>query len=252
MGLDIYAGTLVRYYTRNWKTANQQFCEANGFGYQQIRANNTPAPPVEDVLEGVNNWEKQLVEVLHNSGVPSAEVWEEDNEKPYYTSKPDWDALNALLLYAASKILGDAFPKEFKKNTDIFEHPLMKKMYKDNNVQGWSLFNGICYWLPINDSVMFHFPLPNGAEADIAAVKLLKNELMKINEIGWNVNRETIIGWSGTEGYPVDFVINNGKIEQRQSNDVYDTESLAKFAFSLLWEAAEFSEKEKVPIILDF
>ena len=30
MGLDIYAGTLTRYYTNNWKTVAQQFAELMG------------------------------------------------------------------------------------------------------------------------------------------------------------------------------------------------------------------------------
>ena len=37
MGLDIYAGTLIRYYARNWKTVSQQFAEANGIDFQTIR-----------------------------------------------------------------------------------------------------------------------------------------------------------------------------------------------------------------------
>ena len=32
MGLDIYAGTLTRYYSHNWKTAVQQWAEENGYG----------------------------------------------------------------------------------------------------------------------------------------------------------------------------------------------------------------------------
>lgn len=30
MGLDIYAGTLTRYYSHNWKTITQQLSEENG------------------------------------------------------------------------------------------------------------------------------------------------------------------------------------------------------------------------------
>lgn len=32
----------------------------------------------------------------------------------------------------------------------------------------------------------------------------------------------------------------------------YDTESLAKFAFSIFWKAAKFSLEERVPILMDF
>ena len=31
MGLDIYAGTLTRYYAHNWKSAVQQWAEENGY-----------------------------------------------------------------------------------------------------------------------------------------------------------------------------------------------------------------------------
>ena len=252
MGLDIYAGTYTRYYARNWKTVNQQFCEANGYEYHQIRADNSPPPPAEEVMAAVSNWEEQLVTVLKNSGVPSAESWEENNEKPYYTSKPDWDALNALLLYTASRLLAEDFPKEFPKNFDIYKHPLILEIINSERINSWSLFKGVCHWIPINDSIMFGFPLANGVNADIAAVALLKNELLKINELGWNADRETILSWAETEGYPCDGEMNGNKIENLQINEVYDTESLAKFAFSILWEAVEFAEKERVPIILDF
>ena len=36
MGLDIYAGTLTRYYSHNWKTITQQLAEENGWGFQKI------------------------------------------------------------------------------------------------------------------------------------------------------------------------------------------------------------------------
>ena len=34
MGLDIYAGTLTRYYSHNWKTVVQQWAEENGYIFQ--------------------------------------------------------------------------------------------------------------------------------------------------------------------------------------------------------------------------
>ncbi|MBR4086109.1 MAG: hypothetical protein IKK33_17720 [Lachnospiraceae bacterium] len=49
MGLDIFAGTLSRYYMRNWKTATQQFCEENGLQYSQIH----PMDKVENKASGV-------------------------------------------------------------------------------------------------------------------------------------------------------------------------------------------------------
>ena len=36
MGLDIYAGTLTRYYSHNWKTVVQQWAEENGYAFNRI------------------------------------------------------------------------------------------------------------------------------------------------------------------------------------------------------------------------
>ena len=36
MGLDIYAGTLTRYYSHNWKTVVQQWAEENGYSFNCI------------------------------------------------------------------------------------------------------------------------------------------------------------------------------------------------------------------------
>ena len=33
MGLDIYAGTLTRYFTRNWKTHVQKMAEIKGYKF---------------------------------------------------------------------------------------------------------------------------------------------------------------------------------------------------------------------------
>ena len=38
MGLDIYAGTLTRYYSHNWKTVVQQWAEENGYAFTPTRS----------------------------------------------------------------------------------------------------------------------------------------------------------------------------------------------------------------------
>ena len=41
-------------------------------------------------------------------------------------------------------------------------------------------------------------------------------------------------------------------IEEAHKHMAYNTESLAKFAFSILWQAAEFSLEHGVVIVYDF
>ena len=116
MGLDIYAGTLTRYYTQNWKTAVQQFGEAHGIPVQIIRANPEEHPADEaEVLERVTEWRKHI---LNGLGITEPPLWNEDaNQTPYYTDKPDWDGITALQLFVLAKMFGQKKGAE-KKGED--------------------------------------------------------------------------------------------------------------------------------------
>ena len=90
MGLDIYAGTLTRYYAHNWKTAVQQWAEENGYTFNRITPDGDPADdgealsPVE-VQAVVENWRDQILAAIAQPGQVPYAPWPEDNERPYYT-----------------------------------------------------------------------------------------------------------------------------------------------------------------------
>ncbi len=255
MGLDIYAGTYTRYCARSWKTKMQQFCEANGINYSLTTAHDVPED-IESLTgqieEDVNAWMQQLVNVLRNSDIEKAEVWREDNNKDYYTDKPDWDAFGALLLTASAKALKEDVPIECPKGMDYFGHEFVEKA-SEEIFKGWSLFGGVFYYIPIEDNFAFQYPLVNGETVAIGTVEGLKQELWAINKVCWNVSEETVLEWLTTEGYPSDgYVDASGEYHQEQAHAVYQTDSLAKFAFAVLWQAVIFAEKERVMIIFDY
>lgn len=255
MGLDIYAGTLSRYYMRNWKTITQKFCEDNGLQYSQMHPTDYEEEKgtATETEEVVKVWQEQLINALKSSGAEGVKMWQEDYDtKPYYTNKPDWDALGALLLFAAGKLLKVRSPKDYKKNTDY--HAVLKIMGIDKtSYKQWSLFSDVCHYLPIEDRLVFKYPLPNGQESMLSTVACLKYELTKINEAGWQADEATILDWINTEGYPAEGQISgHGLLPFFPKCKVYSTESLAKFAFSILWQAVMFAEKEQVTIVLDY
>lgn len=201
----------------------------------------------------VKQWQEQLVNALKCSGVEKAKVWQDDwDTKPYYTHKPDWDAYGALLLYATGKLLKVRSPKDYKKNTDY--HAVLKVMgIYGTSYRQWSLFNNVCHYVPIADRLVFKYPLPDGRESMLSTVACLKYELEKINEAAWKADEATILDWVNTEGYPAEGQIGgNGLLRLLPKRKVYSTESLAKFAFSILWQAVKFAEKEQVTILLDY
>lgn len=252
MGLDIYAGTLTRYYTHNWKTAAQQFAEANGMKFQTIRCQPDPNEElsVDEIKKIVTQWRDNIINGL---GLEPKPLWNEDYDvTPYYTDKIDWDALSALLLYIASKYSDKEVPETIEKGVDIYEHPIVKE-FVETKAFRLTLFDGNGWWLPIRQNIMFDYVLPNSEESPLTTSALLLAELERYNSFEWNADRNTIISWSTTEGYPADATFSKEAGYKRGTiHKVYNTESLAKFAFSILWQAAEFSLEHGVVIVYDF
>lgn len=258
MGLDIYAGTLTRYYTHNWKTAVQQWAEENGYTFSKITPDGETVQEEDlnpaEVQEAVESWRDQLLTAITPEGRDPYAGWPEGSEKPYFTDKPDWEAFEALLLYGACRIYGEPVPPSFSKRGQYEDFPIAKRIEEDEKIN-WSLYSGVTWWLPLEDSFYFQGPLPTDDIALIATAGALTAELKKINELGWQADEDTIWQWSETEGYPADAeraADGTLSVENIPEQTQYDTESLAKFAFSILWKAAKFSLEQRVPILMDF
>lgn len=256
MGLDIYAGTLTRYYSRNWKNIIQQWAEENGYTYNRITpygesGSNEEGPSPAEVQAAVESWRDQILAAIAQPGQPPYTPWPEDNEKPYYTDKPDWDALGAMLLVAACHTYGKPVPPTVEKDWDFWEHPLIARLAADEE-RVWSLFREAAWWLPLADSFLFQGPLPTKDSAVICTVGGLRKELEKLNQLAWRADEDTILGWAYTEGYPADRTVDSDGQVDIAEHTQYDTESLAKFSFSIFWRAMRFSEEQQVPILLDY
>ena len=163
MGLDIYAGTLTRYYSHNWKTVVQQWAEENGYSFNRITPDGEPADDEElsptEVQAAVEDWRDQILNAISQPGQPPYAPWPENNEKPYYTDKPDWDAFGAMLLVAACHTYEEPVPPTVEKDWNFGEHPLVARLGSDEE-RVWSLFRGATWWLPLADSFLFQAPLP--------------------------------------------------------------------------------------------
>ena len=127
-------------------------------------------------------------------------------------------------------------------------------MQADENMN-WSLFTGAVWWLPLEECFVFRAPLPTGDEAVLGTAGTLLAELKRINELSWQADEKEICAWSRTEGYPAEAEVGQGGVLTKQNipaHTRFDTESLAKFAFSILYQAARFSLAQRVPVLLDY
>lgn len=253
MGLDLYAGTLTRYYTQNWKTVTQQWAEQGGMAFSRISpgGEGEDLPDVDETEEAVSDWRDSVLTALARPDQPPFLPWEENNYAPYYTEKPDWDAFGALLLYAACQKYGLEVPKVIPKGWDFQQHDIIRQAFEDEELT-WTLFGGVEWWLPMDGYFSFRGGSPAGHEINIGTTDVLQAELERINELGWQADQDMILSWSKTEGYPADGEMIDGQYRPTGEHTEYNTESLAKFAFSIFYQAVLFAKENHLPLLMDY
>ncbi len=255
MGLDIYAGTVTRYYARSWKTVSQQMAEKLGYGYQVFRPNENPDDAETDISaiqQAAETWSCEISQQLCEAFELGCQPWEENNEKDYYTDKPDWLAYECLLLFAACLIYDEPFPETVKKGEDLFEHELVKRAMNDSALRSWSLFSNAEWWLPHDDCYVVNGRVPNGTQIVISSTATLSAELQAINSRTWQADSLTILSWLKEEGYPSDGYVKDGKYISTGENTEYNALSLVRFAFAVMYKSVLFSQENRVPVILDY
>ncbi len=249
MGLDIYAGTLTRYYSRTWKTVAQQFAEANGIEFQTMyieEQGDIPTP--ESIQDDMQDFANQIAEALDDGQT----AWQESLDIGYYTDKPDWQAFGALILHTASIYYKVEAPKTIMSDEDIFEQELVARALNDEEVN-MPLLNDCEWWLPFKGDDGFMCNLPDNREMHVSTIDVLVRMLDKINERSWQADEETILSWSKTEGYsgePIDITDENLEIADKV--ETHSIDSLAKFAFSIFYQGAKFAKENNVPLLLDY
>ncbi len=261
MGLDIYAGTLTRYYSHNWKNIVQQTAEANGQKCVMLDEHGDEIKAVEDKAEIMEirdiicQWVEYLAKALGQFVTPLPHpLWDEMNERDYFTDKPDCEAFGALLMFLACHIQNCPLPEYVETGWDFFDDPIAKnsKMLATDS----SLLSNVTLWLPIPTYSIFVTNLPNGQEAHVSSLQMLKRELEELNQKTWKADEATILSWRNDKYYiPIKRKVSElvfGLVFSKKQGDRYRTEELAQSAFSILYQAVNFAIEQDVPLLLDY
>ena len=81
----------------------------------------------------MEEWRDQILAAISQPNQPPYTPWLENNEKPYYTDKPDWDAFSAMLLVAACRTYEEPVPPTVEKDWNFMEHPLVARLASDED-----------------------------------------------------------------------------------------------------------------------
>ncbi|MDP9427096.1 MAG: hypothetical protein M3P37_13995 [Actinomycetota bacterium] len=114
MGLDVYAGTLTRYYSDDWETVWARHAREAGMQSMTVRVDE------RGVREVQRRNPKEGRDVLASPGNPRLD-WDERVTRPYFTDKPDCNGYAALMLHAAHAMRPDlgrpeAVPEDWRED----------------------------------------------------------------------------------------------------------------------------------------
>jgi hypothetical protein len=243
VGLDVYVGSLTRYYLQDWQTVVQQAGTAAGMQVQVVRTEPVADDQVtdpEEVLGAVAAWCEGLGQAL---GV--ACEWPESADSPYWTDKPDWDGYGAVMLAAAYDERPDLRPTgaglfRRKASSDPprdFGEARAYQAASANPTRYPSLLGGAEWWLPIGPaSGSWAAPRLSGEVTRMSTVGSLGSELVELAQRTGLLNgmdREDIL-------------------QRGVSSSDAPLEEVAPFGLALLLGLAERALLHRQPLLLDY
>jgi hypothetical protein len=237
MGLDVYVGSLTRYYRGDWETVVQRYARERGLKFQVVRpsgANEDCVPDAEEIRATVLAWREMLSDEL-GEHLDEPLDWDETAESPYFTDKPAGDCYSSLLLWAAYS----EHPELIRPETCIESWGENEAYQRSANAEFQtsypSLLRGTEIWFPINLGFTFAAEDVAGNRVVFGSTIELCEELVRLNANTWNADAETVSRW-----------------RREGAEHLAPLEVGARFAFSVFFELANAASEHKLVMKLDY
>ncbi len=236
MGLDIYVGSLTRYYRRDWETIVQQWGRESGVRVNIVYAQESDSEPElseDETCSAILEWRAGLAREL-NSYIPGGLIWSEESSAPYFTDKPDWNGYGALVLWAAYAEQPQLIrPIEIE---DWSESPVLNASQANEfSSQFPSLVKGVELWLPCQFKIIFTASDPAGVELMVGSAEQLQVELINLNQMTWRASDKQIREW---------------RLSIDPTTKSFD--ELARLGFSIFSNLVAEAVKHKLPMKMDY
>jgi hypothetical protein len=238
VGLDVYVGTLARYYSGDWETVVQQRGREAGINVE-VRRPTPPGPSLlarlfrlfrrnDTVAVAVARWRRRVEREL---GTPL--TWSEDPAQIWFTDKPAWDCYGALVLWAAY----DEVPNASRSETG-------EQWSDDSAYQTARLNPALRYrhlmsdtelWLPADFAEPLSTKSVLGELITVGSSERLLAELEELNRRTWDATDDTISQWRAAG-----------------ADDDASLEMSGRFGFSVFYELAKESVRRRLPMKLDY
>ena len=236
MGLDVYVGSLTRYYSGDWETVVARAAREQGMGFEVIRSNPDPPDKIIDpavISQAVDAWRNSLEKGL-GSALPGGLFWDERAQADYFTDKPDWVGYAGLVLLAAHTALPE-YPRP-KRATAHFDRDAAYQSLaaQEFRCRFFQIF-GVEVWLPCSFPFTFIAADPTGSEIQFGSSVTLLEQLRQLNTETYGADAETLARWKFDGAGPED-----------------PFEESAQFGLANFLHHAQLSVEHQLPMKLDY
>jgi hypothetical protein len=236
MGLDVYVGSLTRYYCGNWETVVQRFGRQQGMPVHVVRPGGDSGERLDAkvVLEAVTLWREALNAGLADQ-VEHPLDWDEGPDTPYFTDKPAWDCYSDLLLWAAyEEHRGIDRPISHVEN--IADDPALQASRAEGfHTRYPNLLRDVEFWFPVDLDFTFEAMDLTGKKMRFGSSVGLLRELRDLDSRTWKSSPDEVQKWA-----------------RENSPHGAPLESGAKYAYSLMCGLAADAIEHRLIMKLDY
>ena len=238
MGLDLYAGTLTRYYTGQWETIIEQL---RGAEDKPVFVMRPPGSLIDDkpaeVQRRILEWRAKLERDLGAVGALADPFdWPETMDQPYFTDKPDWNCFGAMILLAACTEAGVSPPDVMP--TSWAAHRALQQMESRTGSAADALYPHLFFvemWFPVSRMAVLDTGSPLIKPMRIASLPWLVSHLQDLNRRTFQIPINQIVA------DPIDV----------PTPEVRDFRAYARAGLVITLQIALKAREHRLPLVLD-
>lgn len=231
MNVDLFVGTLTRYYSADWQNGRTRAGESSPFGSKKTHTSVTEPVELQGVIAG---WlEEATFKLQQHLKEPLS--WKEGMLPPHFVGEMGVAGYGgAILLAAYTNNAHLPRPVTYMKTWDrdpAFEAAMKPTEKKDAL---WEIINcGV--WFPVNFQFGIGMKDPAGQPIKAGSIDLLWRGLEYLNETNWGAKPEDIAAWR-TRGL--------------SETDTFDSQ--AQFGFATFYEMCRIARENRLPMKLHY
>ena len=233
MSLDIYVGTLTRYYCGEWETESEATARAAGRPGRPAMPRDAMSSPRE-VRPVVEKWRRRLSRSIAAAGVMTSPLmWSEHDDEPWFTAKPAWDCWGALELLAAYEEAGTSPPRLLDERWE--DDACLAAVTGEDADPRYAHLYQCEWWLPGEFDAVFSGPTVGGRVAPMGSSAGLLEQMRELNTRTFAAGDAEMATWLKAGGGEGD-----------------ELEPKARYGLALVTLLVERADRHGLPMLLDY